>query len=223
MGLAFSTGVSADGVIEAARELLGARNFPSVVAVATGVLENDPSDIAMRLLRAEALVALRRDDEAQSDLRECLRRQVRCARAYHLLGALCFRRDELDSAAVFLREAIRLDPDDGDARDLLSLISGIDVRPTAVVEKLPAATAAVGPFSSNGSGGRAGAAAAEPTIPRAAAGAPSRPRRLARGTVAPIARATDELIEELIDDELTASTDSITDADPPDPAIPLDL
>ena len=205
-----------EAVIEAARELLGARNYSSVVAVATDALEGCPSDIEMLLIRARALLALRRDDEAQTDLRECLRLQMRCADAYRLLGELCFRRDEFESAAVFLREAIRLRPADDHSRDLLHVVDGL-MKPTAAVEKLPAATAAVGPLSQG-----------EPRKAR------SRPPRLAQGTCAPEVDDVDDsdlmaptevdiwpvspnraqAQAELTD---TDSADSVTLADPPDP------
>lgn len=215
--------VIGEAVIEAARELLGARNYSSVVAVATSALETDPHDIEMRLIRARALLALRRDDEAQTDLRECLRLQMRCADAYRLLGELCFRRDEFESAAVFLREAIRLRPTDEHSRDLLVVVHGLVreaqtlMKPTAAVEKLPAATVAVGPLSSAG--------------PRKAV---KRPPRLAHGTSAPDLDLDDDAdlcaptevdiwpvsanprIAELEATD-TAANDSITLADPPDP------
>jgi len=199
-------------VIEAARELLAARNYSSVVAVATHALEDDDSDTEMRLLRARAFAALRRDDEAQADLRECLRRRTRCALAYRLLGEICFRRDEYDSAEVFLKEAIRLAPDDAHSRDLLTVANGF-LQSTAAVEKLPAAAAVVDcPFYSES---------------RVA----NRPPRLANGTSTPATPPRD--------DDLTAPTqldawpvsangiepftdteamDSVTLADPPDQA-----
>ncbi len=128
--------------MEAARELFAARNYSSVVAVATHAIEDDVDDLDMRLLRANALVALRRDQEAQADLQQCLRLRSRCALAYRLLGELCFRRDEYDSAVVFLREAARLDGDDSHASDLLEIARQF-LQSTAAVENLPAATAAV--------------------------------------------------------------------------------
>ena len=204
--------VIGDVVIEAARELLVARNYSSVVAVATGALEEHPEDIAMRLLRARALLALRRDEEAQVDLRECLRRQIRCAEAYRLLGELCMRRDEFESSAVFLREAIRLRPGDQHSRDLLTVVQAF-IKPTAAVEKLPAATAAVGPFGET----------------------EQRPRRMAQGTCAPedddlfaqtevdIWPVPAESVEVMAEVTDTESADSVTFADPPDPYVPVGL
>jgi tetratricopeptide (TPR) repeat protein len=159
--------VASDTLIEAAQELLSGRHFAGVVAVTTGALEDHPASIELRLLRARALLALRRDGQAQTDLRECIQRQLRCAPAYRLLGELCFRRNQFESAAIFLREALRLDPGDLDCRDLLSIVNRF-IHPTAAVEKLPAATAAVGPSSFP-----------EPRRAR------NRPPRLARGTCAP--------------------------------------
>lgn len=155
-------------VIDAARELLAARHFASVVAVTTGALDEAPDCTELRLIRARALLALRRDGQAQVDLRECVRREARCAPAYRLLGELCFRRNQFESAAIFLRAALRLRPDDLEAVDLLSIVNHFLLQPTVAVEKLPAATAAVGPFGCS-----------EPSK------APHRPRRLARGTCAP--------------------------------------
>jgi tetratricopeptide (TPR) repeat protein len=217
--------VIGEAVIEAARELLGARNYSSVVAVATSALESCPGDIEMRLLRARALLALRRDEEAQTDLRDCLRRQTRCADAYRLLGELCFRRDEFESAAVFLREAIRLRPTDEHSRDLLIVVEGLEnkrfMKPTAAVEKLPAATVAVGSLNSD-----------EPRM------AVKRPPRLAQGTCAPdvdedvdLSAPTEVDVWPVSPDQReaeleltdTETADSVTLADPPDPRAHLAL
>src|SRR5690606_9649059 len=114
----------------------------------------------LRLLRARALLALRNDHEAQLELAECCRRDPRCAEAYRLLGELGVRRDEPESAAVFLREALRLDPRDEAAEEWLGVANSMihkrarargtesPVRPAAVAEKLPAAAAAAGHFFS---------------------------------------------------------------------------
>ncbi len=100
----------------------------------------------MRILLARALIALRRDEEAHRELSQCLRHQPRCAEAYQLLGHVSVLRDEFDSAAIFLRECLRLNPHDAAAQDLLDILDNRWIQPTVAVEKLPAATAAVGPF-----------------------------------------------------------------------------
>lgn len=128
--------------MRAALELYGARQYPGVVAACLDALLDDPENLNLRLLRARALMALRRDAEAQVEIRECLRIEPRCGAAYRSLGELAARRDEIESAKIFLREALRLDPGDSEAREWLDVVQAM-VRSTAAAEKLPAAAAAV--------------------------------------------------------------------------------
>src|ERR1044072_5941106 len=130
-------------VIGAAVELYAARHYPSVVAVCADALDGEPTCVELRLLRAKALLRLRRDVEAQGDLREVIRFAPKCGLAYRLLGELAARRDEHESARIFLREALRLDPHDREATDWLVVVDNM-VRPTSAAEKLPAIAAAVG-------------------------------------------------------------------------------
>lgn len=130
-------------VIGAAVELYAARHYPGVVAVCGDALDQEPGCLELRVLRAKALLRLRRDVEAQADLREVIRLAPKCGLAYRLLGELAARRDEHESARIFLREALRLDPHDREAIDWLAVVDNM-VRPTAAAEKLPAIAAAVG-------------------------------------------------------------------------------
>lgn len=135
------------GVMATASELFQARHFPGVVALVTDALENDPGSIELRLMRARAYIALRRDLDAQTDLRELIRLAPQCSVAYRLIGELAARRDENESAAIFFREALRLDPDDREASEWLAIVE-CTVRPAAVANKLPAPAAAAGRFPS---------------------------------------------------------------------------
>lgn len=130
-------------VIAAAVELYRARHYPGVVAACGDALEEEPGCIELRLLRAKALLRLRLDVEAQLDLREVIQKEPKCAPAYRLLGELAARRDEHESARIFLREALRLDPHDREATDWLAVVASM-VRPTAAADKIPATAAAVG-------------------------------------------------------------------------------
>ncbi len=168
----------------------------------------------MRLIRARALLSLRRDADAQADLQDCLQRKTRCAPAYRLLGELCFRRDDFSSAKVFLGEAARLEPSDESTGDLLAVVKRF-LQPTAAVDKLPAANASVGcPFSCE------------------TRGAPTRPPRLAQASQvtqnpthvghddADLAAPTEFGAYpvsrfDLPPEDLTEAMDSITIADPP--------
>ncbi|MBA3455118.1 MAG: hypothetical protein H0T42_18660 [Deltaproteobacteria bacterium] len=134
------------GVIASAAELFDARHFPGVVAVCTDALEAEPECVEMLVMRARAHIALRRDLDAQADLRDIIRLDPQCGIAYRLLGELAARRDENESAMIFFREALRLDRDDQAAADWLQIVDA-SVRPAAVARSIPAPVAAAGRFS----------------------------------------------------------------------------
>jgi tetratricopeptide (TPR) repeat protein len=139
------TGVDTASVLRAAIELYQARHYSSVIAALADAIEEDPANLHLKLLRAKAWLALRCDLEAQQDLSDVIRTDPRCSTAYRLLGELAVRKDEIASARIFLREALRLDPGDVEAKDWLALTEQ-RVRPSAAAEKLPAAAAADGHF-----------------------------------------------------------------------------
>jgi tetratricopeptide (TPR) repeat protein len=153
------------GVIATANELFEARHFPGVVAMCSDALDDEPECVPLLLIRARARMALRRDLDAQADLRDIIRLDPRCSLAYRLLGELAARRDETASAAVFFREALRLDPGDREAQEWLQIVTA--PRPAAAATRLPATAAAAGRLSSP-----------------SRAPSPS-PARLARGTQPP--------------------------------------
>jgi tetratricopeptide (TPR) repeat protein len=130
--------------VEGAVQLFRQRNFAQVVTTCQAELATRPDDVELRILLARALMALRRDAEAQAEVSRCLRLRPGCGDAYQLLGELAFRRDELRAAEIFLREALRLNADDHHARVLLDIIQAM-TKPAAAAAKLPAATAAAGP------------------------------------------------------------------------------
>lgn len=117
-------------VLATANELFEARHYPSVVALIDDALEAEPEHVPLLIIRARAHFALRRDLEAQADLRDIIRLDPQCGTAYRMLGELAARRDEYESAAIFFREALRLSPGDGDASDWLAIIEATS-RPTA--------------------------------------------------------------------------------------------
>ncbi len=134
-------------VLEGASELYRQRNFAQVVTTCRAELAAAPDDVDLRILLARALMALRRDSEAQAEVSQCLRLRPRCPEAYQLLGELAFRRDELRAAEIFLREALRLNGEDAHSKVLLDIIQAM-IKPAAAAAKLPAATAAAGPSPS---------------------------------------------------------------------------
>jgi tetratricopeptide (TPR) repeat protein len=128
-----------------ANELFEARHYPGVVALVDDALEAEPEHVPLLLLRARAHFALRRDLEAQADLRDIIRLDPQCGSAYRMLGELAARRDEYESAGIFFREAVRLDPDDEAASDWLAIVEATS-RPAAAAHILPAPAAAAGRF-----------------------------------------------------------------------------
>jgi len=184
------------GVIATATELFESRHYPSVVALLTEALDDEPDQVHLLLLRARAHIALRRDLDAQGDLRDIIRLDPQCSLAYRLLGELAARRDENESAAIFFREALRLDPGDREAQEWLAIVE-ISARPAAAAYKLPAPVAAAGRFPAGRSNSEPVSSKRakqrpstgfidEPTTPRSEGDrrtAPfSRPRRLAAGS-----------------------------------------
>jgi hypothetical protein len=113
----------------------------------TDALEDEPECLPLLLIRARARIALRRDLDAQADLRDIIRLDPRCGVAYRLLGELAARVDENAAAAHFFQEALRIDPEDREAKDWL-LILDATLRPAAGAAKLPASAPAAGRFPS---------------------------------------------------------------------------
>ena len=164
--------VLASSLMEA-EKLFQSRQYGSVASVCAQALELEPDNLDLRILRARALMALRRDEEAKRELSRALRWHPASGEAYRLLGELAIRRGKLKAASTFLRQAVRYSDENACAQGLLELIES-STQPTVAVEKLPAATATVGcPFS-----------AAGPDQPVTLATEPGRPkaRRLAAGS-----------------------------------------
>jgi hypothetical protein len=138
-------------VLEGASELFRQRSFAQVVTMCRAELATRSDDVDLRILLSRALMALRRDTEAQAEVSQCLRLRPRCPEAYQLLGELAFRRDELRAAEIFLREALRLNAEDAHSKVLLDIIQAM-TKPAAAAAKLPAASAAAGPSSSSAEG-----------------------------------------------------------------------
>lgn len=151
------------GTMRAAMELFQSRNFPGVVAACTEAVNDEPDSHHLRLLLAKALLALRRDTEAQHQISEYMQRRPQCPDAYHLLGKLALRRDELKSSEIFFKESLRLEPGNREVAELLTIVLCM-LQPIVAGEKLPAAPVTVGCTFSNESRGR-------------------RPRRFPQGTV----------------------------------------
>ena len=120
-----------------------AQQYTGVASLCAGALDIEPDNFDLRLLRARALLALRRDEEAHFELRCLLRWHSETPEVFGLLGELAIRRGKLDAAVTFLKQAQRLAPGDRKIAAMLDLLQSSN-QPTVAVEKLPAATATVG-------------------------------------------------------------------------------
>ncbi|MGE0548887.1 MAG: hypothetical protein AB7O24_17695 [Kofleriaceae bacterium] len=134
------------GVIAAASELFESKHYTAAAAICAEGLKREPNCLQLLLLSARSFVALRREADARADLRDILRFAPECALAYRLLGELAARREENETAAIFFREALRLDPSDLEAADWLQIVTA-SARPAAVAIQLPATAAAAGRIS----------------------------------------------------------------------------
>src|ERR1044071_10389754 len=105
------------GVIATATELLVARHFPGVVAMCSDALDDEPECVPLLLIRAQARIALRRDLDAQADLRDVIRLDPRCSLGHRLLGELAARRDQHAPAALFFLEVLPLEPSPHETQD----------------------------------------------------------------------------------------------------------
>lgn len=181
----------ASRTVAAAQKMLRAQQYTGVAALCADVLESEPDNLELRVLRVRALLALRRDEEARRELSRVLRwgsqtaevETEMTAEVFRLLGELAIRRGKLRAAETFLRQALRISPADRKIQALLELVQSSN-QPTVAVEKLPAATATVGCTLSDEDviaeyeavpSGRGGMDSEDDSLP-------SRPPRLALGT-----------------------------------------
>jgi tetratricopeptide (TPR) repeat protein len=137
-----------DGVAARAESLVKGRRYEEALALCHRELANRAGAIEVRLVFGRALMALHRDDEAEKEMQEVIRRSPRCAEAYRVLGELAFRRDQHEQASEYLGEAVRLAPTDAASMVLLDIVREVGARqtepetPAAAAAKLPAAAAA---------------------------------------------------------------------------------
>jgi tetratricopeptide (TPR) repeat protein len=141
--LLYTTVVHASRMIAAAQQMYRAKQYTGVASLCAEGLEGEPDNLDLRVLRVRALLALRRDEEAKRELSKVLRWGSETAEVFRLLGELAIRQGKAYAALTFLRQAVRLAPDDTRAESLLKVLLSSN-QPTVAVEKLPAATATVG-------------------------------------------------------------------------------
>lgn len=128
-GIALTTGVDPRSITLAASELFEQGHFPGVVAVCSDALADSIEHVELRIIMARALAALRKDDQARRQLGLILQADPNSAIAFHLLGEIAFRNDDLDSAEIYFCEATRLNEHDEGARIWLELVQSMKRSP----------------------------------------------------------------------------------------------
>lgn len=124
--LLYGVAVECASLMVAAAELLEQGHYPSVVAVCSAVLADEPDNVPVRLMLARALIWLRDDALATRHLGEALELDPLSGVAFQLLGEIAMQREELASARIYFREALRLDPDNREARSWLDVVEALE-------------------------------------------------------------------------------------------------
>ena len=106
-------------VIARAKQLIAERKHQEAVRACRRVLLARPDEAQVRLLLAQALLALERHDEVRIEMLSQVRKTPDSAAAHRLLGEACMRLGRTEDAKQSLLAALRLDPSDDEARDLL--------------------------------------------------------------------------------------------------------
>lgn len=108
--------MSADAHFHRGRWNTHQNRLEQALADVTRALELNPELVEARRLRADLFVRLNRSDEAYNDLAQLIRHLPRDPLVYLLRGKLEFRRQRLDSAGRDLSMALKLDPNNTEAR-----------------------------------------------------------------------------------------------------------
>lgn len=109
-----------------AKQLIAERKYQDAVRACRRVLLSRPDEVEVRLLLAQALLALGRHDEVRIEMLALSRKAPEIGAIHRLLGEAYIRGGQPESAAAALREALRLDPDDDEARDLLEEVGEVE-------------------------------------------------------------------------------------------------
>jgi predicted Zn-dependent protease len=114
-----------------AKQLVSERKYQDAVRACRRLLLSRPDHVDVRVLLGQALLALGRHDEVRIEMQALLKRSPLVAPAHRLLGEAFLRARQTDNAAASLKEALRLDPEDDDARELLDELGEVDEMPPA--------------------------------------------------------------------------------------------
>ncbi|MCA9611692.1 MAG: tetratricopeptide repeat protein, partial [Myxococcales bacterium] len=119
-------GPNAQDAAARAKQLVSERKYQDAVRACRRLLLSKPDHVDVRVLLGQALLALGRHDEVRIEMQALLKKAPLVAPAHRLLGEAYLRARQSDNAASALREALRLDPEDEEARELLEELGEVE-------------------------------------------------------------------------------------------------
>ncbi len=122
-------GTNVQDVAARAKELIAERKYQDAVRACRRILLLRPDEAPARLLLAQALLALGRHDEVRLEMQALTRKDPGCVSAYRLLAEAHIRGGNKDAALRALEEALRLEPGDSEARELMEELDELEGPP----------------------------------------------------------------------------------------------
>jgi tetratricopeptide (TPR) repeat protein len=110
--------------IEQATQAVQAGQFENAVQLVDRSIALNPSDPDAHILKGVALSRLGRNEEATAELRSAIQLAPSSSKAFYNLSVHYYGIGEMDRALEMSREAVRLDPGHGPARELITRIEG---------------------------------------------------------------------------------------------------
>ena len=122
-------GTNVQDVAARAKQLISERKYQEAVRACRRVLLSRPNEVSVRLLLAQALLALNRHDEVRIEMQALTRKQPDIAAAHRLLAEAYMRSGQKDAAESSLKRALQLDAEDEDASDLMDELDEVEQAP----------------------------------------------------------------------------------------------
>ncbi len=122
-------GTNVQDVAARAKQLISERKYQEAVRACRRVLLSKPNEVSVRLLLAQALLALNRHDEVRIEMQALTRKQPDVAAAHRLLAEAYMRGGEKEAAENALKRALQLDAADEDATDLMDELDEVEETP----------------------------------------------------------------------------------------------
>lgn len=122
-------GTNVQDVAARAKQLISERKYQEAVRACRRVLLSRPNEVSVRLLLAQALLALNRHDEVRIEMQALTRKQPDVAAAHRLLAEAYMRGGQKDAAESALKRALQLDAEDEDASDLMDELDEVEQTP----------------------------------------------------------------------------------------------